>query len=84
MHHAGNSGLLARHVWVWRCMFYQSLEDGGQFDQLIPSLVAGGGLLASLPESATAECIQRLHAAGYSAACLIGHVTPGQGRVRLL
>lgn len=44
----------------------------------------GGGLLATIPEAATANCIQQLHEAGYPAACLIGHVTQGPGRVRLL
>ncbi|KAL3145556.1 hypothetical protein ABBQ32_003381 [Trebouxia sp. C0010 RCD-2024] len=44
----------------------------------------GGGLLATIPEGATADCIQQLHEAGYPTACLIGHVTQGPGRVRLL
>ena len=45
---------------------------------------AGGGLLASLPTAVTHKCLQQLHEAGYPHARLIGCVTEGQGKVRLL
>lgn len=52
--------------------------------QPVVTICAGGGLLASLPQDATDNCIRQLHDAGYPHARLIGHVTEGQGKVRLL
>lgn len=59
-----------------RCTPYIQLQQ--------PVMCAGGGLLASLPKDATDTCIQQLREAGYPHARLIGHVTEGQGKVRLL
>ena len=52
--------------------------------QPVVTICAGGGLLASLPQGATDDCIRQLHEAGYPHARVIGQVTEGQGKVRLL
>lgn len=45
--------------------------------------LAGGGLLASLPQDKADLCVQALHKAGYSEAAIIGQVTEGSGKIAL-